>query len=235
MPCYMPEPDWPEKLLDYYGAIAEKLSKTELFVVIVNDGTPGMVAETDLQMLRNGIKNFSYYSYTENRGKGFAIRYGIARVVTTAAVYTDLDLPYTAASIVEVATLLADHDVVIGIKSQSYYSKVPVLRKIISKWLRVMIGLCFPGIITTDTQCGLKGLKGRAKDMFMKTRVNDFLFDLEFIAGISPEQNLDIVLQEIHLRENVTFGRVALSTVFRELYNFLRILFSRRSLSSRNQ
>jgi len=73
------------------------------------------------------------------------------------------------------------------------------------------------------------------KDMFMKTRVNDFLFDLEFIAGISPEQDLDIVLQEIHLRENVMFGRVAPSTVFRELYNFLRILFSRRSLSSRNQ
>jgi glycosyltransferase involved in cell wall biosynthesis len=226
LPCYKPESGWVEKVLLYYNAISEKLPETELFFVMVNDGSPGIVAE-DIRSLQEKIKNFSYYSYEKNRGKGYALRYGVARVITSSVIYSDLDLPYIPDSFLSVAGLRATHDVVIGIKHDRYYDSVPAWRKRISKLLQQMIALFFPGIVTTDTQCGLKGFKGKAKDVFLATRINNYLFDLEFIVAVSRRRDITAVLKEIQLGENVSFVPVSLTTIFRELLNFLRIIFIR--------
>ena len=187
-----------------------------------------MVTEEDLRKLRAGIRNFTYYSYPENKGKGYALRFGIARVTTESVIYTDIDFPYTTGSFINVSGLLAAHDVVIGIKNSNYYHNVPLWRKRISKLLQKMISIFFPGIITTDTQCGLKGFKGKAKDIFLATTINNYLFDLEFIVLISRELKTTTVLKEIELAENVRFVPVSLTTLGRELFNFLKIIFRRR-------
>ena len=227
LPCYNPETAWVEKILYYYEELKENLSETELFLIIVNDGTRRTISDEEINKLRNKIKNFNYYSYNINKGKGFALRYGIARTVTSSIIYTDLDFPYTTDSICSIANLLADNDVVIGIKNDDYYNNVPPWRRRISKWLQRMIGFFFHSIITTDTQCGLKGFKGKAKDIFLATRVNDYLSDLEFIVNISREPDISFVLKKVQLRDNVRFSRVSVITIFRELMNFLKIVSSR--------
>jgi hypothetical protein len=231
LPFYNPEAGWIEKILYYFEEIRENLSEAELFLIIVNDGTEQAILNEEIDKLRDKIKNFSYYSYKINKGKGFALRHGVARAVTSSVIYTDLDFPYTVDSICNIAKLLANNDMVIGIKNDNYYNSVPPWRRRISKWLQRMIASFFPSIITTDTQCGLKGFKGKAKDIFLETQTNDYLFDLEFVVKISREPDISFVLEKVQLRDNVKFSRVSLRTIFRELMNFLRIAFSRRRVS----
>jgi glycosyltransferase involved in cell wall biosynthesis len=228
LPCYKPEAGWTERVLYYYKTIQKTLPETELYLIIVNDGAASMSLDEEIQKLQLEIEKFSYYSYQTNKGKGYALRYGIARAVTLSVIYTDIDFPYTTESVCSVAGLLENNDVVIGIKSNAYYKSVPFLRKRISKWLQRMISFFFPAIITTDTQCGLKGLKGKAKDIFLATQINNYLFDLEFIVSISNNPDISATVKEVQLRDNVKFGGISVFTLFRELLNFFKIIFTRK-------
>lgn len=227
LPCYKPEPAWLEKILVYYSNISERLPSTELFLVIVNDGSPDMISAEHLKGLKDKINNFSYYSYDKNKGKGYALRFGVERTTTSSVIYSDLDLPYTPDSFLEIVDLLSTHDVVIGIKDSDYYNNVPVWRKRISRLLQYMIALFFPGIVTTDTQCGLKGIKGDGKEIFLQTKTNGYLFDMEFVIRVSQVNKVKVITKEIVLRDDVKFGKLSVSTVFHETLSFFKIFVLR--------
>lgn len=228
LPCYKPQTGWAERVIYYYKRIQQSLPDTELYLIIVNDGTTSKLLDKEIQKLKLEIAKFRYYSYLTNKGKGYALRYGIARAVTSCVIYTDIDFPYTTESVCKVAGLLENNDVVIGIKNNDYYKSVPFRRKKISKWLQRMISFFFPAIITADTQCGLKGLKGKAKDIFVATQTNSYLFDLEFIVGISNNPDISATVREVQLRNNVKFSGISIFTLSRELLTFFKIVFTRK-------
>jgi hypothetical protein len=115
-------------------------------------------------------------------------------------------------------------DVVIGIKNESYYSHVPMIRKLISKTLRAFIKLLFK-IKITDTQCGLKGFNHRGREVFLRTTIDRYLFDLEFIALVSDEPNMSILPMPVALYPTVVFTEMSSSLLLSELKNFWKILF----------
>src|SRR5699024_8895236 len=117
--------------------------------------------------------------------------------------------------------------VVIGIKNRAYYKQVPPARIFMSKVLRKLIGILF-NIPITDTQCGLKGFNKKGKSVFMKTEVDRYLCDLEFVYLCFREKPaLMIDKREIALRPEVEFSDMNIMTLFKEVVNLFSILSKR--------
>ena len=137
--------------------------------------------------------------------------------------FTDADFPYEIESMVSIArSLESGADVCLGYREEDYYASVPWFRKGLSESFRFVLKtiLKFP---ITDTQCGLKGMGKKGKSIFMETRIDRFLVDMEFIK-LAVNQNANIKPVVVSLRPNVQFSSMGASVLIREFINFLRIL-----------
>ena len=85
-------------------------------IISVNDGSLDETLAI-LQKLESKF-NLSYISYSENKGKGFAIRTGILRSRGKFVLYTDSDLDVSTNLILEFLKYLESYDIII------YHSKI---------------------------------------------------------------------------------------------------------------
>ena len=108
------------------------------------------------------------------------------------------------------ASLESGADVCLGYREEDYYASVPWFRKGLSESFRFVLKtiLKFP---ITDTQCGLKGMGKKGKSIFMETRIDRFLVDMEFIK-LAVNQNANIKPVVVSLRP--TFNLVQWAQVF---------------------
>jgi hypothetical protein len=101
---------------------------------------------------------------------------------------------------------------------------MPKARVYISKTLRFFIRK-FLSIPTDDTQCGLKGFNTKGKEVFLQTKINRYLFDLEFVF-LSARQSLSIAQVPVELKSGIVLSKMRGFILLGEGINFLRILFS---------
>ena len=223
LPCYNPPVGWEDVVVQSCQFIQEKL-QVELELVIVNDGSQKNVSSTEVEKIKASITNFKFIEYTENRGKGYALRQGVAASTQNYKIYTDIDFPYEMESLLKIyADLEKENEVVLGKRGGSYYEKTPFLRKVISKFLRWVLKN-FLRLPTNDSQCGLKGFNEEGAKVFLDTQIDRFLFDLEFIK-LSAKRKKRIALQEVELKPNIIFSKVGFGILFRESLNFIKVLF----------
>jgi hypothetical protein len=116
-----------------------------------------------------------------------------------------------------------NYDVVVGVRTKDYARKLPLTRLILSLVLRFANYLFFPGLFVKDTQAGLKGFNQKGKDVFLKTRINGFLFDPEFIRLCSKE-NLKMEKIFLKLNDGITFSPIKLRVIKYEILNFFRLI-----------
>jgi glycosyltransferase involved in cell wall biosynthesis len=192
----------------------------------VIDGISKTVTSDAISFLRQHIPFFKLVQYEENRGKGYAIRQGVIVATGNLIIYTDIDFPYTVESVVTIYTGLNknEFDVGVGVKNEAYYAHVPLARKVISRFLRFFIGL-FLSMPITDTQCGLKGFNQAVKPLFLKTTINRYLFDLEFIRNCFVGRQFRVKAIPVELNENVQFRKMNYHILLSESINFIRLLF----------
>lgn len=227
LPCYNPQQGWAGRVVAQYNAIAASTS-LEVHLILVNDGSTQNVTDADIAIIRRAIPMFSYISYPQNKGKGYALRTGIQQADGAIVMYTDIDFPYTTDSFINVLNELesGNCDVAMGVKNQQYYNQVPTARRYISKLLRGMIGFCF-NIPVTDTQCGLKGFTQNAKAVFLRTTIDRYLFDLEFIRD-AHKHNFKLKEIEIALNPEVVLSKMNYKVLLPELLNFLKIVATKK-------
>ena len=216
LPCYNPQPRWAARIIEQYHTIADKL-RVPVEIILVNDGSTVNISDAEIQAFR-------YINYTENRGKGYALRKGIAEAQADIIIYTDVDFPYSANSLVAIYDTLhkEGYDAAPGIKNEHYYTKVPALRRYISRALRSLIGLFFR-IPFTDTQCGLKGFKKNVQPVFLSTTIDRYLFDLEFIRMLY-KKGYKVKPVPVSLNDDVFFKQMNYRLLIPEMKNFLRLL-----------
>lgn len=199
----------------------------ELSLIIVNDGSKSIINSEEIDYIKKSIPNFKFVNYEINRGKGHALREGVKLSNADYIIYTDIDFPYVIKSLDDVyKELLNGNDVVVGVRSAEYYKKVPKTRIVISKILKYFIKKSL-GIFTTDTQCGLKGFNRKGKDVFLSTRIERYLFDLEFVYLSSKDKSININSSIVELREGVEFSTLNLRIILSESFNFLRVFLFR--------
>ena len=225
LPCYNPPAGWEQIIYERYYEFC-KLTGEQAQLLVVMDGKGSRDYTDALTFLENTIGNLKVITYDENRGKGYAIRQGVAAASGDLIIYTDVDFPYTADSLIAVYNGLKydEYDVCIGVKNDSYYSHVPFLRKAISHFLRFMIRL-FLSMPVTDTQCGLKGFRKNVAPLFLQTTINRYLFDLEFVRNCYKGRNLSVKPIPVALNENVHFRKMDYRILLPELLNFMKLLF----------
>ncbi|MCB0695827.1 MAG: glycosyltransferase [Chitinophagaceae bacterium] len=215
------------RVVEQYYALSAKLG-IPVSVILVNDGSTRGISQQDIATLEEKIPSFQLVENHANRGKGYTLRKGVSIATTSVIIYTDIDFPYASDSIADIYTALQDPDIdiAIGVKDEQYYARVPLARRYISKVLRLLTAILF-SLPVTDTQCGLKGFKAEAKDVFLSTSINRYLFDLEFIRN-AHKQRFRIKAIPVRLNDNVVFSSMNYKLLISEAMNFLKLVVRRK-------
>lgn len=201
----------------------------EIRLVVVNDGSPHNMDETRIASLKALVPDAMVVSYPENRGKGYALRQGVAAFEAEYYLVTDADFPYTLDSMHRVvATLKSAGGIAAGNRDTSYYDRVPAFRRLLSKSLRWMLRNILRQPIG-DSQCGLKGFDATGRAVFLETTIDRFLFDLEFLMLANGKVNVTPV--PVELRDGVVFSKVGLKILTREGRNFLQLLLKQPKIA----
>lgn len=130
-------------------------------------------------------KNIKVLGYEKNRGKGYAVKYGMLTAKGDVAGFIDagMDIDPTAISLLLDLMEFHDADIVIGSKLHPE-SRVnyPITRRVLSWGYRTLIHYLF-GLDIRDTQVGLKFFRKKVvKSVFPRILVKQFAFDIEVLA-----------------------------------------------------
>jgi len=144
------------------------------------DGTPRLVKEFENQFPRIHL-----LTYPRNRGKGYAVRFGMRNARGEFLLFDDAD---GASPIAEIERLLAaiaaGADIAIG--SRALHSEDTGVKAV---WYRLVLGRIFSGLVRlivlpgiADTQCGFKLFRRECADyLFRRQRSEGFSFDVEVL------------------------------------------------------
>lgn len=223
-PMYNPIRNWEHATVDYMQQIITMLPNYEVRLIIVNDGSTQGASISSVAFVQQHITNFTYINNTQNFGKGYAIRCGVAQSTADYVVYTDIDFPFELINITQVVhTLVAGAHVAVGVRSQNYYDSLSWKRKLSSKASK-LLNKIFLKIPFNDTQSGLKGFSNKAREVFLSTHINRYLFDTEFLAIVATHTNLVMHTTPITLRDGIVFTQMSTRTMLHELYNFAYVV-----------
>lgn len=151
-------------------------------IIVVIDG---IVDKTVQEVKKVKSEKVAVFSYKNNHGKGYAIRYGVSRAKGDIIGFIDSGMEINPNGI----SMLLEHmewydsDIIVGSKRHPA-SKVhfPIERRIISKIAQMFIRILF-GIGVTDTQAGIKFFKRKVLlDVLPRLIVKEFAFDIEVLA-----------------------------------------------------
>lgn len=175
-------------------------------LIVVDDGSQDGTAAAVGAAL-NGEPRARVLGYTPNRGKGYAIRTGVAASTGQAVVFLDADLSTPIDEIPRALAGLAQADIVVGsrdLPGADIGVPQPPFRRLASeifRWVRhALVGLRH----IADTQCGFKAYRGGvARQLFALGQVDRFMFDIE-ILYLAERAGLTIL--EMPVRWNDAVG-----------------------------
>ncbi len=170
--------------------VADLLSAVERFeaelsepleLILVNDAS----ADRTLALLQEAAASRIILSYEENRGKGFALRTGVARASGRLTFFTDADLAYGLFPLQQAIALFDETgaDAVIGSRrlDKDGYRSYPLHRRLMSACFALLARMVLR-IPYSDSQCGIKGFRtALAHDIFGKCRNDRFGIDFELL------------------------------------------------------
>lgn len=206
VPFYNPKPGWEVKFVNKFQQLINEQfdgDNTYIHVIVVNDGSDSPFTEKEIQYLQQHIPHVHAIGYSENQGKGFALRTGVAEAKTGFCIYSDNDFPFGLKVIREMYDALqTGADIVTGCRTRgNYFRHLPLKRKIASRSVS-FINKYILRLPIADTQAGIKAFNTKGRGVFLRTTINRFLFDMEFIllAGRTPRMRI------IELHVNVVPG-----------------------------
>jgi len=123
--------------------------------------------------------------YKHNHGKGYAVRFGMAKAKGSIVAFMDagMDLNPNGISILLEYFEWHNADIIVGSKLHPL-SKVnyPLQRKVLSFGYRTLVKILF-GLYVRDTQVGLKFFRRRVlKDVLPRLLIKTYAFDIEILA-----------------------------------------------------
>jgi len=225
LPIYNPILKW-ETYLNYsIKKITFFLKDVSFKIIIINDGSCNKLTD-GITYLSQIYQNIEFVSYPNNKGKGYAIRTGLQKANSAYYIYSDWDFPFGEKAVYNTYKVLKNNntDVVVSKRDRDYYKRLPLFRRLISNCLHC-VNFIFLGFKNIDTQAGLKGLNEDAKTIFLTTKTNGFIFEIEFIKKLF-NQHLDLIFLNVHPRKDIHFTNFNHKTITNELNNFFKIIYN---------
>jgi glycosyltransferase involved in cell wall biosynthesis len=209
------------------GSILETLTALEqpFEVIVVCDGSTDGTPDCVRRILDPRVR---ILSYRQNRGKGYAICFGVANARGRFIGWLDADLDISPAVIVDAVRRLEEHnvDAVIGSKrhpdSQVHY---PFKRRFLSWGFQMLVRLLFR-ISVRDTQVGAKVFRGEMlRTVVPLLLIKQYAFDLEVLA-VGAEFGFDRIEEApIALHYRFTGTGITKDTVQRMFIDTLAIAY----------
>ncbi|MGV3589003.1 MAG: glycosyltransferase [Adhaeribacter sp.] len=227
LPCYNPAKDWAATVMASLTHLQQCLPDTELFVYLVNDGSTTGITPTDIDQLRQSLKNLTYLNYAPNQGKGHALRTGVAAASHQYCIYTDIDFPYQEKDFLQIYQALrsGQADLVAGVRDKAYYTHIPDVRARVSRLFRFVLKKTIK-LPLYDTQCGLKGFNRRGRELFLKTVTKRYLFDFEFIL-LAAKAPISVSTVQVTLKPNITFGALSFRILVTESLSYAKLMLGK--------
>jgi dolichyl-phosphate beta-glucosyltransferase len=230
LPMFKPKPGWEKNLRENIQLLDIEFNYSiSIEYILVNDGFENEHLLSLFEVIQEGERNIRFISYKENKGKGYALRTGVAAATAPIVITTDLDFPYEAKDIRNVYVLLrSGNEIVTGKRKPEYYTATPLRRRLISKACIAMNKHVLK-LSLGDSQSGLKGFNQRGKKLFLQTTINRFLVDTEFLV-LAKKHNLDIAVLELNLKNGIKFSSMGWKILMAEGKNFYRIVKMNKSI-----
>ncbi len=180
VPAYKEEKTIIKQVKEIKNALKKISSDFEIIVVVdgFNDNT-----FKEAQKIKTA--DFKLFGYKKNKGKGYAIKYGVEKASKEIVGFMDAGMDLNPK---EISTMLSvmnknNADIVVGSKVHPKSRiKYPFFRKVLSKGYRFIIQMLFD-LKIKDTQAGFKLFKKEiAKKIFSKITINGFAFDIESLV-----------------------------------------------------
>lgn len=196
-------------------------------VICVVDGLVDKKDKTFINAKKAKSSNTKIYFYKENKGKGYAIRYGCARAKGGIIAFIDAggDLHASGLGLALEHMKWYNADIIVGSK-RHHASKVdyPWQRKILSFIVQRMTRFFF-GLNVSDTQTGLKVFR---RDVLVKILprllVKRWAFDLEMLAVANRLGYTRIFESPVEIVHNFS-SNVGLKAVENFAIDYLAILY----------
>jgi glycosyltransferase involved in cell wall biosynthesis len=195
-------------------------------IVVVDDGSKDKTLSRAIKYAsRNG--HVKVISYTQNEGKGHAVRTGFMQAKGDVVVFADSDMDIDLGMVSKYVAALKHGDIVVATKwHPDSVVNMPLSRKILSHGFNVLVKL-LTGAKLKDTQVGLKAMKKSAfRNIFPRLCVKRYAFDVELLA-VANLYCLRIVQLPAQLRINKSFR---LKEVFKMFQDLLGIAYRLRVL-----
>jgi glycosyltransferase involved in cell wall biosynthesis len=151
-------------------------------IIVVVDGFIDKTFDVAQEL---NLAEVSVVGYKENKGKGYAVRYGMARSVGDFVLFLDAGMDINPNGI----SMLLEHlewyqaDIIVGSKGHPVSkTNYPWIRKIYSLGYHVLVRLLF-GLKLRDTQTGLKVFKREVLEKVLpRLMVKKWAFDIEILS-----------------------------------------------------
>jgi hypothetical protein len=191
------------RLIEGVGRLSEAIDQgavdpetTE--IIVVDDGSTDDTAATALDVLAK----FPHHRLVRrhgNRGKGAAVRAGVAEATGAVIAYMDADMAIHPQQLPGLLEALEDADVAIGSRALGGHGVVYATR------MRTLQGRIFNLAVNSltkvglgDTQCGFKAFRApAARLLFGSTVIDRFAFDMELLA-LARQFDLRIAEVAVH-------------------------------------
>lgn len=227
IPCYKEA----EVIRDNILAVSEFLRSrfTRFEIIIVTDGSPDGTADIAKQLKeeRSDIP-LKIFSFTQNRGKGAAVRAGVLKSSFDPVMFIDADLTIPIEELETFFPALANADIVIAsrlLSGSQFEEPSPWYRVLMARIFHLLQIVILGNFEFSDTQCGFKIFRrAAALDLFGRSSVDRFAFDAE-ILFLATLRNYKVAVRPVVIKRDPRNTNVR---VFRDSINMIFALLKIR-------
>ena len=220
VPAYRQERTIARDVKSIYSAL-KKLSIPFELIIVIDGEMDGSFKEA--QSVNK--QEIHVVGYKINKGKGYAVRYGMAQSHGDIIGFMDAggDLKPEALAIMMDTLVWNDADIVIGSKRHPF-SKIhyPWFRRVISFIYQILIRILF-SVNVRDTQVGMKLYKRQVlADVLPRLLVKQFAFDIEILAVAYHLGYTRIIESPIELNFEAAKSSITSTSFWRVIFNTLK-------------
>ncbi|OGC70094.1 hypothetical protein A2415_00655 [candidate division WWE3 bacterium RIFOXYC1_FULL_39_7] len=180
IPAFKQEKSIKEDVRRIYNVMTKTRWDFEIIVVV-----DGFLDGTFDEAKKVNLAEVTVIGYKENKGKGYAVRYGMARAVGDYVSFIDAGMDIDPNGI----SMLMEHmewynaDVIVGSKGHPVSkTNYPIIRRLYSLGYHLLVRILF-GLKIKDTQTGLKVYRREVLEKILpRLLVKRFAFDIEILA-----------------------------------------------------
>lgn len=225
VPAFKQEKTIKRDLENIDAVLRAGLKEYDYEIICVVDGK---IDKTFEQAQKSNSKKIKVFFYEENKGKGYAVRFGMVRAKGDLISFLDAGMDISPNGIMMLMAHMEwyNADVIVGSKRHPV-SRVnyPLRRRIYSVGYHLGVKLLF-GLPLTDTQSGIKIFKRKVVEKVLpRLLVRTYAMDIEMLSVAKYLGFGRIYEAPIEVRFDKRTSRIRWHTVFRMVVDTLAVFY----------